>query len=54
MGYAIALITPSFLKIQKIASRSSMCHVLKNAKRLNICILKITTMCEQTLSLFAS
>ena len=52
MVYAIALITPSFLKIQKIASRFSMCHVLKNA--MNICILKITTMREQTLSLFAS
>ena len=28
-----------FLKIQKVASRSSKCCVLKNAKRLNICIL---------------
>ena len=41
VGYVIALITPSFfLKIQKIASLSSTCRVLKNAKGLNICILK--------------
>ena len=54
MGYAIALITPSFLKIQKVASRSSTCRVLKNAKRLNICILWNTPMREQMLSLFVS
>ena len=39
-----------FLKIQKVASRSSTCRVLKNAKRLNICILWNTPICEQTLS----
>ena len=54
MGYAIALIMPSFLKIQKVASRSSTCRVLKNAKRLNICILENTPMREQTLSWFVS